>query len=42
MGKAATSAFVYSFVVILLLDLFLGIGLDAFYVMIWPEGPSLI
>ena len=26
-GRAATSAFVYSFVVILLLDLFLGIGL---------------
>jgi phospholipid/cholesterol/gamma-HCH transport system permease protein len=41
-GKAATDAFVYSFVVILVLDLFLGIGLDSVYFAIWPEGPSLL
>jgi len=41
-GRAATSAFVYSFVVILLLDLLLGIGLEGVYLMIWPEGPSLL
>lgn len=40
-GRAATSAFVYSFVVILLLDLLLGIGLDGLYTTLWPEGPSL-
>jgi phospholipid/cholesterol/gamma-HCH transport system permease protein len=40
-GRAATSAFVLSFVVILVLDLFLAIGLDAFYTNFWPEGPSL-
>ncbi len=40
-GRAATSAFVYSFVVILLLDLVLGIVLDAIYYTIWPEVPSL-
>ena len=39
-GRAATSAFVYSFVIILVLDLELGILLDAIYVMIWPEGKS--
>ncbi len=41
-GRAATSAFVYAFVVILALDLFLGVTLDAFYTSFWPEGPSLI
>jgi phospholipid/cholesterol/gamma-HCH transport system permease protein len=41
-GKAATAAFVYSFVVILVLDLFLGIGLDSVYFTLWPQGPSLI
>jgi len=40
-GRAATSAFVYSFVVILLLDLVLGIILDAIYYAIWPEAPKL-
>ncbi len=40
-GRAATSAFVYSFVVILLLDLVLGIVLDGLYYMIWPEVPRL-
>ncbi len=40
-GRAATSAFVYSFVIILLLDLTLGIALDAVYYSIWPEAPKL-
>lgn len=40
-GRAATSAFVYSFVCILLLDLFLGIALDQMYYLIWPESPKL-
>lgn len=40
-GRAATSAFVYSFVVILLLDLTLGIVLDGVYYSIWPEAPRL-
>ena len=40
-GKAATSAFVYSFVAILLLDLLLGIMLDAIYYMAWPDVPKL-
>jgi phospholipid/cholesterol/gamma-HCH transport system permease protein len=41
-GKAATSAFVHSFVLILALDLLLGICLDTLYYAIWPEGSSLI
>ena len=40
-GRAATSAFVQSFVVILILDLFLGIFLDAVYNSIWPDGVKL-
>ncbi len=36
-GRAATAAFVLSFVVILMLDLFLSIGLDRVHNMIWPE-----
>jgi phospholipid/cholesterol/gamma-HCH transport system permease protein len=41
-GRAATSAFVYSFVLILILDLFLNIGLDALYRAIWPEAVRLL
>jgi phospholipid/cholesterol/gamma-HCH transport system permease protein len=41
-GRAATSAFVISFVLILILDFFLGIALDDFYMMLWPDGTSLI
>jgi phospholipid/cholesterol/gamma-HCH transport system permease protein len=41
-GRAATSAFVLSFVMILALDLGLGIFLDAVYLLIWPEGYSLV
>lgn len=40
-GRAATSSFVQSFVVILVLDLFLGIFLDSIYFTLWPEGPSM-
>jgi phospholipid/cholesterol/gamma-HCH transport system permease protein len=41
-GRAATSAFVVSFVLILALDLELGIILDSIYRMLWPEGVSLL
>ena len=41
-GRAATAAFVYSFIVILVLDLFLGISLDHIYFMIWPENSRLL
>ncbi len=41
-GRAATSAFVISFVIILMLDLFLGIALDDVYMLLWPEGSKLI
>jgi len=40
-GRAATAAFVYSFVMILLLDLLLGIALDGMYFTLWPEAPKL-
>jgi phospholipid/cholesterol/gamma-HCH transport system permease protein len=41
-GRAATQAFVQSFVIILVLDLFLGIALDAVYYWLWPEGVKLV
>jgi phospholipid/cholesterol/gamma-HCH transport system permease protein len=41
-GRAATSAFVVSFVLILILDLELGIILDQIYSIIWPQGLSFI
>jgi phospholipid/cholesterol/gamma-HCH transport system permease protein len=41
-GRAATNAFVHSFVIILILDLFLGIALDAVYYALWPEGVKLL
>lgn len=40
-GRAATSAFVVSFVTILLLDLLMGIALDAVYLALWPQGPKI-
>ena len=40
-GRAATAAFVYSFVAIIVMDLFLGILLFAVYDVIWPEGSKL-
>ncbi len=41
-GRAATTAFVYSFVVILMLDVALAIGLEHLYLVFWPEGPRFI
>ena len=41
-GRAATAAFVYSFVVIIIIDLFLGILLLSIYDVIWPEGGQLL
>lgn len=41
-GRAATTAFVFSFVMILLLDLLLAIGLDGIYFTLWPEGPKFL
>jgi phospholipid/cholesterol/gamma-HCH transport system permease protein len=40
-GRAATASFVYSFVLILFLDLVLGIVLDAIYFTLFPEGARL-
>ncbi|HMO13089.1 MAG TPA: ABC transporter permease [Pirellulaceae bacterium] len=40
-GKAATTSFVYSFVMILVLDLFLGIWLDKVYFLLFPQGVTL-
>jgi phospholipid/cholesterol/gamma-HCH transport system permease protein len=39
-GRAATNAFVYSFVVILVLDLILGIGLGEVEQILWPARAS--
>jgi phospholipid/cholesterol/gamma-HCH transport system permease protein len=39
-GRAATKAFVLSFVAILLLDLLLGITMDIVYYALWPNTPS--
>lgn len=41
-GRASTASFVYSFVMILILDLFLGIALDALYLSWFPEGARLL
>ena len=41
-GRAATAAFVHSFVLILAVDLLLNIFLDAIYLTIYPNGPSLL
>ena len=40
-GRAATAAFVISFVLILILDLIIGIFLDNIYMSLWPGGASL-
>ena len=40
-GRAATAAFVISFVLILIIDLFLGIVLDTVYYALWPSGAKL-
>ncbi len=41
-GRASTTAFVSSFVMILLLDLILAIGLDKLYFALWPQGPKIL
>ncbi len=41
-GRAATGAFVYSFVLILLMDLLLGIMLESTYDSLWPEGRRIV
>lgn len=41
-GKASTAAFVYSFVVILAMDLLLGIFLDSIHYTLYPEGATLL
>ena len=41
-GSAATMAFVQSFVVIIMIDLFLSILLDGIYMAIWPSSPMLL
>lgn len=41
-GRAATNSFVYSFVLILIIDLLLGIALEQVYNVFWPEGAKLI
>ena len=41
-GRAATAAFVYSFVMILLLDLILGIMANGVYYTLWPDAPTII
>ena len=41
-GRASTASFVYSFVMILILDLFLGIGLDKIHFVLFPNGAQLL
>ena len=41
-GKAATQAFVYSFVMILAIDLFLNIILDKIYFAMYPAGANIL
>ena len=41
-GKAATEAFVWSFVVILMLDFVLGVFVTNLYYVIWPDAVSMM
>jgi len=41
-GRAATEAFVYSFIAILFLDFLIGIGWNALYKIIWPSDQTLL
>jgi phospholipid/cholesterol/gamma-HCH transport system permease protein len=41
-GRAATTAFVSSFIAILLLDLVLAYGVDKLYYVLWPQGPKIL
>ncbi|MDP7018474.1 MAG: ABC transporter permease [Pirellulaceae bacterium] len=40
-GRAATAAFVQSFILILIIDLMLGILLNSLYLTLWPQGARL-
>ena len=42
MGRAATEAFVYSFIAILFLDFFIGIVWNDVYDAIWPDAAGLL
>jgi phospholipid/cholesterol/gamma-HCH transport system permease protein len=41
-GRAATEAFVYSFIAILVLDFFIGIFWNTVYYVIWPDAAGLL
>ena len=41
MGRAATEAFVFSFMAILVLDFFLGMLLNGLYYVLWPATAAL-
>src|SRR5213078_4505425 len=41
-GRAATEAFVFSFIVILFLDFVLGLGWNGFYNALWPQSQGLL
>ena len=41
-GRAATASFVYSFVIILILDLVLNLQLEALYRPLWPDQARLL
>ena len=41
-GRAATGSFVYSFIMILCLDLILAITIDAIYYSLWPMGGAIM
>ena len=41
-GRAATEAFVFSFIVILFLDFVLGLGWNSVYNAIWPQSQGLL
>ncbi len=41
-GRATIASFVYSFVMILALDLFLNILLDSIFFALWPEGTKIL
>lgn len=41
-GRAATAAFVHSFVLILVEDFLLNVTMDSLYYVIWPSGVSLV
>lgn len=41
-GRAATASFVYSFVIILILDLVMNVQLEAIYKTLWPDQARLL